>query len=251
MPTSIETSFIDNDALMLRAVGIGKTFTLHGQGGVQIDALAGVSLDVQRGECVVLVGPSGAGKSTFLRCLYGNYLASTGTIAIRDDAQQARHLSITGAEPRDVLHLRRGVVGYVSQFLRVIPRVSTLDLVAEPLLSRGVDADEAHARAAVLLARLNVPERLWPLAPATFSGGEQQRVNIARGLIAGHPVLLLDEPTASLDAENRDIVADLIVEARERGAAIVGIFHDEDTRAKVATRRLELTPPLRRTTALH
>ncbi|ALP65784.1 MULTISPECIES: phosphonate C-P lyase system protein PhnL [Paraburkholderia] len=251
MPTSIETSFIDNDALMLRAVGIGKTFTLHGQGGVQIDALAGVSLDVQRGECVVLVGPSGAGKSTFLRCLYGNYLASTGTIAIRDDAQQARHLSITGAEPRDVLHLRRGVVGYVSQFLRVIPRVSTLDLVAEPLLSRGVDADEAHARAAALLARLNVPERLWPLAPATFSGGEQQRVNIARGLIAGHPVLLLDEPTASLDAENRDIVADLIVEARERGAAIVGIFHDEDTRAKVATRRLELTPPLRRTTALH
>ncbi|AUT63131.1 phosphonate C-P lyase system protein PhnL [Paraburkholderia terrae] len=251
MTTSIETSFIDNDALMLRAVGIGKTFTLHGQGGVQIDALAGVSLDVERGECVVLVGPSGAGKSTFLRCLYGNYLASAGTIAIRDDSQQAKHLSITGAEPRDVLHLRRGVVGYVSQFLRVIPRVSTLDLVAEPLVSRGVDEDEAHARAAALLARLNVHERLWPLAPATFSGGEQQRVNIARGLIAGHPVLLLDEPTASLDAENRDIVADLIVEARELGAAIVGIFHDEDTRAKVATRRLELTPPLRHATALH
>jgi alpha-D-ribose 1-methylphosphonate 5-triphosphate synthase subunit PhnL len=236
---------------MLRAVGIGKTFTLHGQGGVRIDALAGVSLDVERGECVVLVGPSGAGKSTFLRCLYGNYLASAGTIAIRDDAQDTKYLSITGAEPRDVLHLRRGVVGYVSQFLRVIPRVSTLDLVAEPLVSRGVDEDEAHARAAALLARLNVPERLWPLAPATFSGGEQQRVNIARGLIAGHPVLLLDEPTASLDAENRDIVADLIVEARGRGAAIVGIFHDEDTRAKVATRRLELTPPLRHATALH
>ncbi|WP_109480890.1 phosphonate C-P lyase system protein PhnL [Paraburkholderia sp. C35] len=251
MTTSIETSFIDNDALMLRAVGIGKTFTLHGQGGVQIDALAGVSLEVERGECVVLVGPSGAGKSTFLRCLYGNYLASTGSIAIRDEAQQAKYLSITGAEPRDVLHLRRGVVGYVSQFLRVIPRVSTLDLVAEPLISRGVDEKEARARAAALLARLNVPERLWPLAPATFSGGEQQRVNIARGLIAGHPVLLLDEPTASLDAENRDIVASLIVEARERGAAIVGIFHDEDTRAKVATRRLELTPPLRHATALH
>ncbi|MBN3765694.1 phosphonate C-P lyase system protein PhnL [Burkholderia sp. Ac-20365] len=251
MTTSIETSFIDNDALMLRAVGIGKTFTLHGQGGVQIDALAGVSLDVERGECIVLVGPSGAGKSTFLRCLYGNYLASTGTIAIRDDAQKAKYLPITGAEPRDVLHLRRGVVGYVSQFLRVIPRVSTLDLVAEPLISRGVDEKEARARAAALLARLNVPERLWPLAPATFSGGEQQRVNIARGLIAGHPVLLLDEPTASLDAENRDIVASLIVEARERGAAIVGIFHDEDTRAKVATRRLELTPPLRHATALH
>lgn len=240
-----EHAFIDNAALMLRAVGIGKTFTLHGQGGVRIEALAGVSLDVERGECVVLVGPSGAGKSTLLRCLYGNYLASSGSIVVRDVANDGQPVSITGAEPHDMLRLRRGVVGYVSQFLRVIPRVPALTLVAEPLLSRGVPEKEARARAAALLARLNVPERLWSLAPATFSGGEQQRVNIARGLIAEHPLLLLDEPTASLDAENRDVVADLIVEARECGAAIVGIFHDEDTRSKVATRRLELQPPLR------
>ncbi|AXL49077.1 phosphonate C-P lyase system protein PhnL [Paraburkholderia caffeinilytica] len=241
-----ERAFIENSALMLRAVGIGKTFTLHGQGGVQIEALAGVSLDVERGECVVLIGPSGAGKSTLLRCLYGNYLASAGSIVMRDTtADNGPPVPITGAEPHDVLRLRRGVVGYVSQFLRVIPRVPTLTLVAEPLLSRGVAEHEARARAAALLARLNVPERLWSLAPATFSGGEQQRVNIARGLIAEHPLLLLDEPTASLDAENRDVVADLIVEARERGAAIVGIFHDEDTRNKVATRRLELQTPLR------
>ena len=139
-------------------------------------------------------------------------------------------VSITGAEPHDVLRLRRGVVGYVSQFLRVIPRVPTLTLVAEPLLSRGVPKTKRARAPPRCSARLNVPERLWSLAPATFSGGEQQRVNIARGLIAEHPLLLLDEPTASLDAENRDVVADLIVEARERGAAIVGIFHDEDTR---------------------
>ncbi|ASW02788.1 phosphonate C-P lyase system protein PhnL [Paraburkholderia aromaticivorans] len=240
-----ERAFIDNTALMLRAVGIGKTFVLHGQGGVRIEALAGVSLEVERGECVVLIGPSGAGKSTLLRCLYGNYLATSGSIAIRDAANHGRPVSITGAEPHDVLRLRAGVVGYVSQFLRVIPRVPTLALVAEPLLSRGVPEHEARSRAAALLARLNVPQRLWSLAPATFSGGEQQRVNIARGLIAEHPLLLLDEPTASLDADNRDVVADLIVEARERGAAIVGIFHDEDTRNKVATRRLELKPPLR------
>jgi alpha-D-ribose 1-methylphosphonate 5-triphosphate synthase subunit PhnL len=256
MMSSIETgtqtrAFIDNAALMLRAAHVGKTFTLHGQGGVQIEALANVSLEVERGECVVLVGPSGAGKSTFLRCLYGNYLASAGTIAIRDDANDSHHIAITGAEPHDVIRLRRSTVGYVSQFLRVIPRVPTLTLVAEPLVSRGVAEDEARERAAALLTRLNVPERLWMLAPATFSGGEQQRVNIARGLIAGHPVLLLDEPTASLDAENRDVVAELIVDARERGAAIVGIFHDEDTRAKVATRRLELQPPLRHKAALH
>lgn len=240
-----EHAFVDNAALMLRAVGIGKTFVLHGQGGVRIEALAGVSLEIERGECVVLVGPSGAGKSTLLRCLYGNYLATSGSIAIRDLGNDGGPVSITRAEPHDVLRLRRSVVGYVSQFLRVIPRVPTLTLVAEPLLSRGVPEDEARSRAAALLARLNVPERLWSLAPATFSGGEQQRVNIARGLIAEHPLLLLDEPTASLDADNRDVVADLIVEARERGAAIVGIFHDEDTRNKVATRRLELKPPLR------
>ncbi|MGF6374287.1 alpha-D-ribose 1-methylphosphonate 5-triphosphate synthase subunit PhnL [Paraburkholderia sp. RAU6.4a] len=240
-----ERAFADNAALMLRAIGIGKTFTLHGQGGVRIDALANVSLEVERGECVVLVGPSGAGKSTLLRCLYGNYLASSGSIAIRDTSDHGRPIAITGAEARDVLRLRRRVVGYVSQFLRVIPRVPTLALVAEPLVLHGVAEPEANARAAELLARLNVPERLWSLAPATFSGGEQQRVNIARGLIAEHPLLLLDEPTASLDAENRDVVADLIVEARERGAAIVGIFHDEETRNKVATRRLELRPPLR------
>jgi alpha-D-ribose 1-methylphosphonate 5-triphosphate synthase subunit PhnL len=251
---AFERAFLDNAALMLRAVNIGKTFTLHAQGGVQIDALADVSLDVEQGECVVLVGPSGAGKSTLLRCLYGNYLASSGSIAIRASGNvqsDIPHVAITHAEPHDVLRLRRDVVGYVSQFLRVIPRVNTLTLVAEPLISRNVPEDEARERAAALLARLNVPERLWSLAPATFSGGEQQRVNIARGLIAGHPLLLLDEPTASLDAENRAVVADLIIEARERGAAIVGIFHDEDTRARVATRRLELQPPLRRPAALH
>ncbi|WP_322045991.1 phosphonate C-P lyase system protein PhnL [Paraburkholderia sp. J67] len=237
-------AFAERPALMLRAEDVRKTFTLHGQGGIGIEALAGVSLDVARGECVVLVGPSGAGKSTFLRCLYGNYLASGGSIAIRDDAAPEQHLEITGAEPHDVLRLRRNVVGYVSQFLRVIPRVSALDIVAAPLVSRGVEEDEARQRAAALLERLNVPRRLWPLAPATFSGGEQQRVNIARGLIAQHRVLLLDEPTASLDAENREVVAGLIVEARERGAAIVGVFHDEDTRERVATRVLALRAPV-------
>ncbi|WP_233836047.1 phosphonate C-P lyase system protein PhnL [Paraburkholderia sp. ZP32-5] len=243
--TGAEPAFATNPALMLRAAGIGKTFTLHGQGGVQIEALADVSLDVERGECVVLVGPSGAGKSTLLRCLYGNYVASAGSIDIRDTSDDGQPVSITGAQPRDVLRLRRNVVGYVSQFLRVIPRVPTLTLVAEPLLLHGVPEHEARERAAALLARLNVPERLWALAPATFSGGEQQRVNIARGLIAEHPLLLLDEPTASLDAQNRDTVAELIVDARERGAAIVGIFHDEETRNKVATRRIELRPPRR------
>ncbi|MEA3116925.1 MAG: alpha-D-ribose 1-methylphosphonate 5-triphosphate synthase subunit PhnL [Paraburkholderia sp.] len=239
---SIDTSFVRDDKVMLRARGIAKTFVLHTQGGEAIPALLGVDLDVSRGECVALVGPSGAGKSTLLRCLYGNYLASAGAIQLRDEASAHRYLPLTGASPHDVMRVRRDVIGYVSQFLRVIPRVPTLDLVAEPLIARGAEIDEARRRAGELLGRLNIPARLWQLAPATFSGGEQQRVNIARGLIAQHPVLLLDEPTASLDAHNRGIVAEVIVQARERGAAIVGIFHDEATREQVATRRLELAP---------
>jgi alpha-D-ribose 1-methylphosphonate 5-triphosphate synthase subunit PhnL len=225
-----------------RAVATLPLAALRMQGGLHIPASTGVSLDVARGECVVLVGPSGAGKSTLLRCLYGNYLVSAGSVQVRADTETRGYLRLTGAAPHEVMRLRRNVIGYVSQFLRVIPRVSTLDLVAEPLIVRGVGTHDARSRASELLAQLNIPARLWPLAPATFSGGEQQRVNIARGLIAGHPVLLLDEPTASLDTANRDVVAGLIVAARERGAAIVGIFHDGEPRSKVATRVLELTP---------
>ncbi|WP_254067825.1 phosphonate C-P lyase system protein PhnL [Burkholderia sp. L27(2015)] len=278
MAQRAQRDFAANDALMLRALGVSKTFTLHPQGGVQIPALHKVDLDVSRGECIVLVGPSGAGKSSLLRCLYGNYLASAGAIYVRgsalsttgavvgavaanrgapadqsapadERAQDGQGTAVctelTHASPHQVIALRRQTLGYVSQFLHVIPRVSTLSIVAEPLVLRGVGAREAEDRARALLSRLMVPQRLWTLPPATFSGGEQQRVNIARGLIAEHPILLLDEPTASLDAENRDVVAELIVEARERGAAIVGIFHDEETRNKVATRRLELKPVLR------
>jgi alpha-D-ribose 1-methylphosphonate 5-triphosphate synthase subunit PhnL len=238
----IDRRFVDDEALMLRARGLAKTFVLHTQGGQVIAALRGVDLDLRRGECVALVGPSGAGKSTLLRCLYGNYLASAGSIELRDETREHRYIVLTGASPHELLRVRRDVIGYVSQFLRAIPRVPALELVAEPLIARGVDGDEARQRAKLWLARLGIPARLWNLAPATFSGGEQQRVNIARGLIAEHPVLLLDEPSASLDASNRAVVAEVVAEARRRGAAIVGIFHDEATRAQVCTRQHELEP---------
>lgn len=237
--------------VMLRAQGLHKTFHLHAHAGAvdaQIPALESVDLTVRRGECVALVGPSGAGKSTLLRCLYGNYLANAGRIEIRHDEGNGhgeRWVDLTTATAREVLSVRRTTLGYVSQFLRVIPRVTTLDIVAEPLRRLDVSAEDATARARDLLARLNIPERLWTLAPATFSGGEQQRINIARGLIAAAPVLLLDEPTASLDAQNRAVVAQLIAEARAAGSAIVGIFHDEATRDEVATRTLAMRPVLR------
>jgi len=224
----------------LRVSGLAKSFIVHAQDGLSLPVLRGVSLAVSPGECLALVGPSGAGKSTLLRSLYGNYRADSGSIRVRQDDEWTE---LVGAEPRTVLDVRHRTMGFVSQFLRVIPRVSAVDVVAEPLRRRGTDAIEAQQRAEFLLAMLGIPPRLWALPPATFSGGEQQRVNIARSLIVDYPILLLDEPTASLDVANRDGVVELICQRRDAGAAIVGIFHDSDVRDAVATRVHEVLPP--------
>jgi alpha-D-ribose 1-methylphosphonate 5-triphosphate synthase subunit PhnL len=222
---------------MISAQHVAKRFVLHNQGGAVIDVLQSIDLTAHAGEALVLSGPSGAGKSTLLRLLYGNYRCTAGRVLIHHRGEM---IDITACPPRQLLDIRRHTLGWVSQFLRVIPRVSAIDIVTEPLLLRGVDAEEAQTRATGMLERLNLPKRLWHLAPSTFSGGEQQRVNIARCFVEPAPILLIDEPTASLDAANREVVVELIGEARARGSAIVGIFHDEAIRERVATRLLDL-----------
>ena len=222
----------------LSVQNLSKTFTMHLRDGVVLPVVANVNFEVQPGECVVLGGPSGAGKSSILKMVYGNYGVDAGSIELLHHGER---VNLATADPRTVLTLRRDSIGYVSQFLRTVPRVSALDVVAEPLVIRGVDKAEAQERARVLLARLNLPERLWSLPPATFSGGEQQRVNIARGFITDHPVLLLDEPTASLDATNRAVVVAMIAEKKAAGVALLGIFHDEDVRNVVADRIVDVT----------
>jgi alpha-D-ribose 1-methylphosphonate 5-triphosphate synthase subunit PhnL len=224
---------------MIRAEGLGKAFRLHLQGGVTLPVLRGLELEVGSGECVALSGPSGAGKSTLMRCLYGNYGTDAGRILLR---HAGAVVDLATADPRLMREVRRDTLGYVSQFLRVIPRVPAREIVAEPLLARGVARDAALDRAAALLTRLNLPERLHGLPPATFSGGEQQRINLARGFAAEYPVLLLDEPTASLDARNREVVIALIAEAKARGAALIGIFHDAEVRDRVADRLFDVLP---------
>lgn len=219
--------------ISVRVENLSKTFVLHHQNGVQLPVLKNASLEVNAGECVVLHGHSGSGKSTLLRSLYANYLPDTGHIWIKHNDEW---VDLACAPAREVLAVRRSTLGWVSQFLRVIPRISALDVVMQPLLDLGVPRDTCAERAAALLTRLNVPERLWHLAPSTFSGGEQQRVNIARGFVVDYPVLLLDEPTASLDAANSAAVVALIDEAKARGAAVIGIFHDEAVRNRVADR---------------
>ena len=223
---------------ILRVEDVAKRFVMHLRGGLTIPVVERVAFEVFAGECVVLGGPSGAGKSSLLKMVWGNYGVDRGRIAVATDREV---VDVAAAEPRDILALRRSTMGYVSQFLRVVPRVATLDVVMEPALAQGLDRDTAQAKAEDLLDRLNVPERLWTLPPATFSGGEQQRVNIARGLIADVRLLLLDEPTASLDAANRAAVVELIEAKKAAGTALLGIFHDTDVRERVATRIVDVT----------
>ena len=215
---------------------VAKSFTVHLRGGTRLPVVENVSFELSPGECAVLGGPSGVGKSSILRMVYGNYAVDAGRILVGEAGDD-----LASGDPRLVMRLRRDRIGYVSQFLRAVPRVAAVDVVAEPLFSRGVDATEARARAADLLARLKLPAALFDLPPATFSGGEKQRVNIARGFITDHPILLLDEPTASLDGVNRDTVALMIEEKLAKGVAILGIFHDEIVRARVATRIIDVT----------
>ncbi len=222
---------------MLRIEQVAKTFVMHNQDSRELPVFAGLDLAVEAGECVALAGESGSGKSTLMRMVYGNYACPQGRILIR---RADRPVDLASATPRQVLALRRDTIGYVSQFLRVIPRVPALDVVAEPLRAIGMAVEQARERAAALLERLNMPDRLWSLSPTTFSGGEQQRVNLARGFALEYPLLLLDEPTASLDRRNRQVVLDLITEARARGAAILGIFHDAETREAVCTRTFDV-----------
>lgn len=215
---------------LLIARDVRKTFTLHVQGGARLPVLEGVSLTVRPGDAVMLTGASGSGKSTFLRCLYGNYRVDGGTIAVRDGEAL---VELTALDPHGLSALRSRAIGYVSQFLRAIPRVPAIDVAAEPLLARGVDAAVARRRAGELFERLHLPQRLWQLSPTTFSGGERQRVNVARALVQQHPILLVDEPTSALDQYSRELVLALLAEHRAAGAALVGIFHDDDARTRL------------------
>jgi len=210
---------------------VRKTFTLHLQGSQVLPVLEGVSFEVPRGQCVVLGGASGAGKSSIMKMVFGSYAVDSGRMLLAHDGGV---LDLAIASPREVLAARRESMGYVSQFLSAVPRVAAIDVVAEPLIECGTSREEARERAGELLARLSIPERLWNLPPATFSGGEQQRVNIARGFATERPLMLLDEPTASLDARNRGVVIDMIRERLAAGTGILAIFHDADVREAVA-----------------
>ena len=219
---------------MIELNKITKKFTLHNQGKTNILVFNNLNLKVNPGEIVALTGPSGIGKSSILKMIYGNYVFQSGQIKINNH-------NIDHKNPRNIIELRKNTIGYVSQFLRVIPRVPTIDIVMEPLLEINSNQEEVRQKAEKILLELNIDKNLWNLSPLTFSGGEKQRVNVARGLIRNYPCLLLDEPTASLDSVNKDIVLNLINEKKESGSSIIGIFHDEYSRKYLNAKEIDIT----------
>lgn len=218
---------------MIQIKNLNKSFELYNQNNTNINVFKNINFKVDKGEVVALTGNSGTGKSTLLKLIYGSYVISKGDVLIAD-------VNVRKSTPRDILKLRKNKLGYVSQFLRVVPRVPTIEVVIEPLLDIGCEKKIALKKGQEILEILKIPKNLWNLSPLTFSGGEQQRVNIARGFIHNYPYLLLDEPTASLDQNNKNIVLHLIEKAKLNGSAIIGIFHDEIARNKVATREVNL-----------
>ncbi|MEL7035911.1 MAG: phosphonate C-P lyase system protein PhnL [Cyanobacteria bacterium J06592_8] len=233
---NIQSPIRDFDpATVFKAKNISKSFTLHHQGGICLSVLKQVSLELKKGEGVALSGKSGSGKSTFMRSLYGNYRVDSGSIWVN---HQNNWVDLTQLEPHELIEVRQKTMGYVSQFLRVIPRVPALDVAAEPLLELGEDQNTAYEKVQQLFTRLNLPERLWSLSPTTFSGGEKQRVNLVRALSVNYPILLLDEPTSALDERNSQAVIQLLKEHQTKGVAIIGIFHDQDIKNQICTREL-------------
>ena len=215
-----------------------KGFEMHHL-GTRMGAFEDISLSLDAGEFVLLKGRNGAGKSTLLRTLYRTYLAQSGQILF-----QSSHgvIDLARAADVDVTLLRRTEIGFVTQFLTARPRVSAEALVAEPLRLAGQDADEALRAARHWLEAFGVKRALWPAYPTTFSGGEQQKVNLARALILPQRLLLLDEPTASLDASARVALIDRLAELKSAGTAMIGVFHHPGDVARLIDREIDLTP---------
>jgi len=222
----------------LQVRNLAKSFTMHIRGGVEIPSFDGVSFETKAGFLLALTGPSGIGKSSLLKCIYRTYLPSTGEIFYT--AKDGRIIDLASAGNWEILSLRRSEIGYVSQFFRVMPRISALETLIEPLVSRGVNRDEALEKAKEMLTQVGLDKTLWDMYPSTFSGGEKQRLNIIHAIITRPRLLLLDEPTASLDKGYKDRIMEMILALKAEGTAMIGVFHDRDALLALSDTRYDL-----------
>lgn len=224
---------------ILKVEGLSKKFELSLTERMTVRPFSNISFEVEKGKFLGIAGPSGIGKSSILKCVYRTYLPTAGRIWY--ESERYGRIDLASADERRLVQLRKSEISYVTQFLKVIPRITALDVVAERLLPKGWEAEEAREAARGMLRRLRIPESLWGAFPATFSGGEQQRVNLARALVAGPRLLILDEPTASLDEKTKEIVLDLLEAMKRKGTTMIGVFHDWDVMERVADEILDLS----------
>jgi alpha-D-ribose 1-methylphosphonate 5-triphosphate synthase subunit PhnL len=222
---------------ILEVEDLHKSFTLHMLNGKHIRALEGISFAMEEGEIVGLAGKSGAGKSTLMKCIYRTYLPSSGQIRLRAAGGEVVDLAVAGEH--EILGIRKTEMTYCSQFLHAIPRVPAIEVVCEGLIRRA-GREEALRAGRECFQRLGLPEELWDAYPSTFSGGEQQRINISRAIISQPRFLLVDEPTASLDLKTKNAVIDMMLELKARGTSIILITHDEHTLRRTADRCIHL-----------
>jgi len=225
---------------MLKLKNLSKSFIVHTLAGKVINGCQRVSFNVGPGELLGLAGPSGSGKSSILKCIYRTYIPTSGTVNYV--SEEFGPVDLAQASEHTIVRLRFREMGYVTQFLKVLPRVPAVDVVAEPLLWRGFPLEQARKRAVDMLECLRIPRALFDASPVTFSGGEQQRVNVARAVIARPRLLLLDEPTASLDRQSVSIIVDMLHKLKKEGCAMIGIFHDRNLMESVADRIYEMSP---------
>ena len=222
---------------ILEVNDLSKIFNLHILNEKRIEALKQINFTMKEGEIIGLTGKSGSGKSSLMKCIYRTYLASSGEILY---ASRAGQVDMVQADDHQVIDLRKSEITYCSQFLSVIPRVSAVDVVCENLFRTEKDKEKAREKAKTMIEMLGLPVELWDAFPVTFSGGEQQRINVARAIIAEPRFLLIDEPTASLDIKTKDVVIDLILELKKNGTSVLCISHDEYTLDRLVDRRLHL-----------
>ena len=222
---------------ILEVNDLSKIFHLYILHNKRIEALKQINFTMKEGEIIGLTGKSGSGKSSLMKCIYRTYLASSGEIIY---ASRSGNIDMVKADDHHVIELRKNEITYCSQFLSVIPRVSAVDVVCENLFRVEKDKQLARNKAKEMLEALGLPVELWDAFPVTFSGGEQQRINVARAIIAEPRFLLIDEPTASLDTKTKDIVIDLILELKKNGTSVLCISHDEYTLERLVDRRLDL-----------
>ena len=222
---------------ILEVNDLGKNFNLHILNGKRIEALKNINFTMKEGEIIGLTGKSGSGKSSLMKCIYRSYLASHGEIIYNSVAGK---IDLVAATDHQIIQLRKNEITYCSQFLSVIPRVTAVDVVCENLFRSQKDKSEAREMAKEMLEKLGLPTSLWDAFPVTFSGGEQQRINVARAIIARPRFLLIDEPTASLDQKTKDVVVDLILDLKQNGTSVLCISHDEYTLERLVDRRLAL-----------